>query len=179
MSSTGSDLLRSNESVEWYTPSHIIDRVHHVLGGIDLDPACSLEARRFTRPVTSYSEGGLEKPWFGRVWCNPPGGVLKGKSYAGLFWKKMMNEIVLGNIEHAIWFAFNLEQFAVSQKYHEIKMLMFPFVVSSSKIPFLYPDGTLSKQAAHSCAFVYVPGTTDYREHFGRIFGGYGHLVMP
>lgn len=61
-------------SVEWYTPPDLF-----VALGIrfDLDPASPEEgpvpwvpARRFIAP----SEDGLEQPWRGNVWLNPPYG---------------------------------------------------------------------------------------------------------
>lgn len=58
-------------NVEWVTPLEIIQ----ALGRFDLDP-CTPETmpwqtaeRRFTR-----QDDGLTKPWFGRVWLNPPFG---------------------------------------------------------------------------------------------------------
>ncbi len=59
---------------ENYTPKEVIDNVRSVLGDIDLDPAsCELSqqtvkaGRHFTE-----KEDGLSKPWFGRVFLNPP-----------------------------------------------------------------------------------------------------------
>lgn len=58
-------------NVEWLTPPEIIA----ALGAFDLDP-CTPEVmpwptarHRFTR-----RDDGLSRPWFGRVWCNPPYG---------------------------------------------------------------------------------------------------------
>lgn len=52
---------------EWLTPSHIIQ----ALGPFDLDP-CAPANPPWRTAETQYSEHGLEKPWFGYVWCNPP-----------------------------------------------------------------------------------------------------------
>ena len=56
-------------SDEYYTPPHIIA----VLGHFDLDPATPPEPRWRTADVMyTKADDGLSKPWFGRVFLNPP-----------------------------------------------------------------------------------------------------------
>ena len=59
---------------EWLTPPEIIE----ALGGpksFDLDP-CAPIARPWPMAKQHYTvnDNGLRKPWFGRVWFNPPYG---------------------------------------------------------------------------------------------------------
>ena len=56
---------------EWLTPPHIIQ----ALGQFDLDP-CSPILRPWDTAVMHYSvlDDGLQLPWLGRVWLNPPYG---------------------------------------------------------------------------------------------------------
>lgn len=49
----------------WLTPLEIIN----ALGPFDLDP-CGESFHKTANII--YSENGLEKEWFGRVWLNPP-----------------------------------------------------------------------------------------------------------
>jgi hypothetical protein len=49
------------------TPKWIIDR----LGPFDLDP-CAAHPRPWDCAGISYVANGLDKPWTGRVWLNPP-----------------------------------------------------------------------------------------------------------
>ncbi|MDP2141309.1 MAG: DNA N-6-adenine-methyltransferase [Gammaproteobacteria bacterium] len=57
---------------EWLTPPHIIA----ALGEFDLDP-CSPINRPWPTAAAHYTilDNGLQMPWHGRVWCNPPYGL--------------------------------------------------------------------------------------------------------
>lgn len=54
---------------EWYTPKEIIN----ALGKFDLDP-CAPIAPLWQTAETMYNKNddGLDQPWHGRVWLNPP-----------------------------------------------------------------------------------------------------------
>lgn len=56
---------------EWLTPPEIIQK----LSPFDLDP-CSPINRPWDTANNYYTieDNGLEQPWFGFVWCNPPYG---------------------------------------------------------------------------------------------------------
>jgi hypothetical protein len=62
---------------EWYTRPEFVIAARIVLGGIDLDPASCKQAQKIVRAKEYYSlsergEDGLELPWQGRVFLNPP-----------------------------------------------------------------------------------------------------------
>lgn len=56
---------------EWLTPPEVMAK----LGAFDLDP-CSPINRPWPTAGKHYTvlDGGLQRPWHGRVWCNPPFG---------------------------------------------------------------------------------------------------------
>lgn len=55
--------MKKGDTLE--TPQHIIDAIGHV----DLDPCASENSNIGS---TNWTEGGLERDWFGFVYCNPP-----------------------------------------------------------------------------------------------------------
>lgn len=59
------------KSDEWLTPPAIIGAI----GPFDLDP-CSPVVRPWPTAAVHYTreDDGLNKDWFGRIWCNPPFG---------------------------------------------------------------------------------------------------------
>jgi hypothetical protein len=75
-----SQLIQQSLSSEHYTPSQYLHAAREVLGGIDLDPASCVEANKVIGATTFFSadDNGLDKPWSGRVWLNPPYGRLAG-----------------------------------------------------------------------------------------------------
>jgi hypothetical protein len=51
----------------WITPQWILN----ALGRFDLDP-CECDPQPWKCADVGYTTNGLEQPWFGRVWLNPP-----------------------------------------------------------------------------------------------------------
>jgi len=99
-------LWRKSASVEWASPSNIVDAARIAMGGIDLDPASSGVANEMVQATRYFS---LEKPdeafaskWFGRIWLNPPyGKPSSGVSNAGIWADRLWREFSEGNAQEA------------------------------------------------------------------------------
>lgn len=63
----GSHQRTIGKSQQHLTPKWLID----LLGPFDLDP-CASNPRPWDCASTNWTERGLDQPWFGRVWLNPP-----------------------------------------------------------------------------------------------------------
>ena len=64
---------------DWETPPELMEALQRDFGGFDLDPCATYENRKaaawFGRESWHCaSEDGLEEPWFGKAFVNPPYG---------------------------------------------------------------------------------------------------------
>ena len=156
--------LRTND--EWWTPVEYVAAARTVMGGIDCDPASSVEANERIGAEIYYSvaDNGLEKHWQGRVWLNPPYGM-KGP----LFVTKLLSHFETGDVTQAIlllnsnptetkWFG-PLWDHSLCFTDHRIKFVS-PFVKGTGP--------------THGSVFVYLGPN---REAFIREFERFGPIV--
>lgn len=96
---TTRDLLAQSDENEWYTPRRFTAAAATVLGGIDLDPASSEAANEIVGAGRYYTihDNGLNQPWKGTVWLNPPYG---GENR--LFVERLIREYEAGNVTAAV-----------------------------------------------------------------------------
>ena len=91
--------LHSSKSVEWYTPSWVVQLARDVMGGpIDLDPASCSAANRYVEASRFFTqeESGLMQVWkCDRLWLNPPYG--KGENRVQRWVWKALNEFQVRN----------------------------------------------------------------------------------
>jgi len=85
---------------EWYTPGNFVEAARSVLGGIDLDPASCAQANETVKAAKFFDieANGLEQPWSGRVWMNPP----YSRGLCAPFCEKLANHHVSGDVTEAI-----------------------------------------------------------------------------
>lgn len=174
-------------SDDWYTPLSIVDPAKQLLGKIDFDPASCEEANKRIKATLfldkehdalsygCWSEVLLTLP--ATVFLNPPsvGKAPGNKSWAGLYWQKLMQFRDSGMLDDAIYVCFSLNQLQVLQNYHKLSPLNFPMVVPESRIPFDTPgDCPKKKSPTHPSAIVYVPGWRDQTHRFIELFGHLG-----
>lgn len=164
-------------SDEWYTPAKYIMAAREVMGSIDLDPASSSMANETVKASLYYSkeDNGLAKPWFGRVWLNPPFGRIQTpghKMNQGLWIRKLLQEWKRGHVTQAIllttcrpdtsWFA---------------DLWQFPICFADHKVGFYLPEeGRILQEHshAHGTLFVYLGF---HEERFIEVFSRFGRIV--
>lgn len=119
----------SHDSNQWYTPSEYVEAARTVLRGIDLDPASHEEAQMGIRAAYYYTEhdNGLEQDWTGRIFLNPPGGLVVE------FWEKLLRS----DVSAAIWIGYSLEQLQTLQSSGYPSPIEYPICIPSRRIAFV------------------------------------------
>jgi ParB family chromosome partitioning protein len=170
-----------SKTVEWYTPSNIVEAARFLMGGIDLDPASCLVANETVKAKRIYdaADDGLTKPWHGKVFCNPPGGVRDGESSMRLWWEKIATEYVSSRIEQGFFVAFTLEILRTSQQGYAAQRFFRCY--PKSRIKFV----GAGQQPTHANVLIYLPpAVTVFRpvderrkqfERFRNIFSEVGY----
>lgn len=158
----------SKKEIRWGTPSDIVERARRVMGSIDLDPCSSIAFNEVVKADKFYSlddmgENGLELPWFGNVFVNPPGGHVRD------FWRKLHNEPHI----QFIWIGFSLEQLALlaDEAHHPFD---YSWCIPRKRVKFNRHDG-FSGSPTHSNYIVY---SGCYTDSFIREFGILGKVVV-
>lgn len=185
----GPIVQHSRKSVEHYGPPALLSKVREVMGGIDLDPASCALANRIVQAEAYYCAQGLEFPWWGRVYLNPPGGetIYQGKTVnqAALWWATLAYRFSLGLVSEAIFTIFNLEIFRYAQRYQVPHPLDFAYCMPVDRIDFYRPteDGTDVEgqgSPAHPNAIVYLgPNGDRFREVFEAPGEVSGRVWLP
>ena len=129
-------------SVEHYSPRKIVAPARRLFGGtIDLDPASCTVANETVKATRIYTraDDGLTKPWFGKVWLNPPGGRDDGGSVQKAWWWRVARAWVNREIEQAVVVCFNLGLFQTTQLDNLLDLPTphdFPVCLPSSRVPY-------------------------------------------
>jgi ParB family chromosome partitioning protein len=135
---------------EWYTPPEYIAAAASVMGGIDLDPASCEIANSTVGAATFYTAevNGLEQPWGGRVWMNPP----YAQPLISHFSEAVAAKYEAGEIEQACVLVNNGTETGWFQRMlTAADAVCFP----KSRIKFLAPDGTPSGAPLQGQAVIY------------------------
>lgn len=129
------DSLYSSDKMDWPTPAYLFDALH-VEFNFDLDP-CASHINAKCENYFVEADDGLSRPWFGRVFMNPPYGRSIGTWIA-----KARHEVESGNAELAVclvpvrsdskWWHDNC------MKSYEIRLMdqRIEFMGSTNKAPF-------------------------------------------
>jgi hypothetical protein len=207
MSEAAEQLIQhSSATNEHYTPKWLADAVTYVLGRVHLDPASSEIANDVVGADCYYSlEAGCDglarakaAGWHGNVFLNPPGGRDK-EAGAAAWWRCLVRQWSCGNVEAAIFLAFNMNVFRTSQQPEKgfpgpfsdvAPPYAFPFCVPASRIAFdKVVDGkrVSSSSPPQDSAIVLLPprqrdiinyAAVGCEKRFAEAFGAFGHVRM-
>jgi ParB family chromosome partitioning protein len=189
MADTAFAARHSCDSPEWYTPSPFVEAAREVMGGIDLDPASHEEANRTVKATRFYTaeDDGLRQPWKGRVFVNPPGGLVSE------FWYALMVAWASDTIEQAIWIGYSLEQLQTLQPQGRIwpSPIELSICIPRRRIAFVENEakklarltkltaaGKRGNQASSPSHGNYITYLGDQPSKFVQVFSAFGQVVI-
>jgi len=165
------DLLMGLPDNEWYTPARYVDAAREVMGGIDLDPASCQEANQEVQAAHYYTmqENGLDQPWYGRVWLNPPYNPTDGPRFPQPAWsRKLRREYQIGNVDQAVL----LVSAAINKKWlHEL--FDYPVCLMLERIKFVRP-GKAPEELRYGNIVIYLG---PHEQKFSEVFHPFGRVM--
>lgn len=138
---------QSSGKTNYYTQAFIVDAARATMGGIDLDPASSAIANTVVKAAEYYTEYGLTRRWYGRLWLNHP--FSRGQN---AWWINRLIDCYLhGDVDQAccITFASTSESwFTPLQDY--------PQCYLSPRTNYWLPDGTVTTDVPKGSVVTYL-----------------------
>jgi hypothetical protein len=161
---------------EWFTPAQYIAAARAVMGGIDIDPAShplaqkTVDAKDYcTRDGGDNSlRNGLEWPWRGKVWLNPP----YGRDDIGPFVDKLLAEVRCGNTTAAILLTHN---YTDTDWFQAAVSMVDALCFTKGRINFYNDRGEVCNPTQGQ-VFLYYGRDI---EGFQQVFGAFGFVALP
>ncbi len=165
---------QSTASDEYYTPEFpFIAAVREVFDGrIDLDPASCLKANQHVRAEHYYTKesNGLNHPWQGNVFLNPPYSKMNGRCQVGVFFEKLLQEYHAGRVTQGIL----LCNVSTSAKWFH-PLTDYPICFVNRRIAFLGNDGVTKSRPMYDNCFVYIG---EQSHVFNHVFSSIGNVMV-
>ena len=134
-----------------------------------LDPASNEVANETIGAAEIFQRDGLQQPWHGRVFLNPPYGTEAGESRAGKFCNKAIAEYQAGRVSEAII----LVNSSHSQNWQR-PLYDFAVCLVDHRIKFLSPDGKENPNPTFQNIFIYCGPN---KKAFAAAFGIFGYVM--
>jgi ParB-like chromosome segregation protein Spo0J len=156
----------SSGNNEWFTPREYIESARKVMGSIDLDPASCPAANEVVGARTFYTkdDDGLDRPWLGNVWMNPP--------YAASLIRAFVDRITDGQPTQAIALTHCNTETGWCQ---DLLAAASAVCFVKGRIRFWNPENGTSASGLTGNLFTYIG---PYPELFVAEFSQYGHCMI-
>ena len=158
-------LLHQTGDYEWYSPAAVVEVARAVLGAIDLDPASCAAANTVVQAARFYTsdDDGLEQPWSGRVFLNPP----YRQPEIDQFSEKLAHHVQAGDISAAIVLVNNCTD---TEWFSTLAGVATAFCFPSERFRYWRSDRTTTAGALQGQVLVYAgPDVATFKERFSAI----------
>ncbi|MBF2051936.1 MAG: ParB N-terminal domain-containing protein [Candidatus Sericytochromatia bacterium] len=169
-------VVNNSGNNEWYTPAQFVEAARVVMGSIDVDPASSEIANQTVKAKIFYTAetNGLDKPWPGNVWLNPP----YSQPLLGQFIDALLEKLESGEVGHAIVLLNNATETATHQKLlscRRLNAVCFP----KGRIKFLDETGQPVNSPLQGQMIAYLSSLRQHPADFEGEFKQYGAVLKP
>lgn len=188
-----------SETNEHGTPPWLIEACRGIMGSIDVDPCSTPTFNQVVRASLFYTEAdnGLDQPWAGNVFCNPPGGKVKRvdstfkgtnpktpnwHSSQALWFAHLWKRWTSGEIDQAMFLSFNPEVMRHACNYLPVgHPLEYPLVIFKERLCFLDESLEPQEDPGHWNFLVWMPGPDEKQRLpiFREVFQEYGFVHAP
>lgn len=160
---------------EWYTSRKIVDACRKTLGGIDLDPASCELANKTVGAKIFYTkeQNGLQFPWTGRVFMNPPYSVRGGRAE---FISKLVESWLSGEVEAACLVCPSDISYGWAKLIHE-HVVAICSVVLPNRQTFYGPDPRATIPGSGTGVYYFGPSPRKFSREIRR--AGVGYVYYP
>lgn len=149
---------------EWFTPESWLGLARKTLGAIDLDPASHAIAQERVQAKAFFTaaDDGLEQPWFGRVWLNPP----YHRAMLSRFVDKLVEEWASRRVEQAILLTHN---YTDTEWFHTAARAATAICFPRGRIHFVSPAGDQCSPTQGQAFFYFGQDMGPFEQVFGHV----------
>jgi ParB family chromosome partitioning protein len=154
---------------ESYTPAIYIEAARRVMEEIDLDPASNALAQKTVKAIRWFGaeQNGLEQPWSGRVFLNPPYAFPE----VAQFIDKLCLEFEAGNVSQAILLTNNNTD---TGWWHKAAAVSSAVCFTRGRINFYKADGSETQPTNGQNFFYFGPDVAA----FASVFSEFGLIMV-
>lgn len=168
MQTQAMQVLTSQLTTEWYTPAWLIELARATMGGIDLDPASSVQAQATVKAARFYTAAadGYGKPWGGRIYLNPP------FSETPRWVRRLGAAYADGDVSQAVL----LVNSAPGYRWWEELYRAYPVCLLRERVAFVSELGITAGTAKKGTTIAYFGS---YVSKFDSVWSTYGRVLLP
>ena len=157
-------IARATGNPEWYSPAQYVEAARRVLGAVDLDPASCELANRVVQAARIYTaqENGLQHPWSGRVWLNPPYSARLVKDFVA----RLVNEYEAGAVTAAMLLVNNATE---TRWFQQAARASAAICYPDKRVRFYTPDGSPGSPLQGQALFYFGPLVRRFKREFSHI----------
>lgn len=157
-------VARATGNPEWYSPAEYVEAARRVLGAVDLDPASCEVANAVIQAARIYTvhDNGLQHPWSGRVWLNPPYSARLVKAFVA----RLVSEYEAGSVSAAVMLVNNATE---TRWFQQAARAATAICYPGKRVRFYTHDGSPGAPLQGQALFYFGANARRFRREFSPV----------